>query len=122
MKKIAIIGSRDFRSADKVRQLVAVLANNYRNDVWQIVSGGAKGVDTIAVQEAYKWDAPVHIFLPDYRKYAENPKYAPIARNYQIVDYSDEVHAFWNGVSKGTEMVIRYAKEQDKPCYVYYED
>jgi len=53
------------------------------------------------------------VFLPEYDRYG---KAAPIVRNKAIVDYSDKVIVFWDGSSKGTLSVIKYAEKIGKPC------
>ena len=53
------------------------------------------------------------MFLPEYDRYG---KAAPIVRNKAIVDYSDKVIVFWDGSSKGTLSVIKYAEKIGKPC------
>jgi len=80
------------------------------------VSGGARGVDTLAEKYADKNDIPKLIFLPDYAKYG---KIAPLIRNKKIVDNSDIIIAFWDGVSRGTKFTIDYAKAQGKKVIVY---
>ncbi|MBE6548001.1 MAG: DUF2493 domain-containing protein, partial [Ruminococcaceae bacterium] len=84
-------------------------------DVTEIVSGGAKGIDTDAETFAKENNIKTTVFLPDYSRYGRG---APILRNYQIVDYADEVLAFWDGKSKGTKSVIDYCKKQDKKVTV----
>ena len=43
---------------------------------------------------------------------------APIVRNKQIVEYADEVIAFWDRRSKGTLSVIQYCKKTNTPCVI----
>ena len=102
--KIAIVGSRNIH-IDNIEE--------YLSECDEIVSGGAKGVDTCAAEYAKKNNIKLTEFLPDYNRYA---KAAPIVRNKQIVDYADKVIAFWDGKSKGTLSVIRYAEKIGKPC------
>ncbi len=101
--KIAIIGSRDLRVYD--------LENYLPDGVDEIVSGDAKGIDTDAEAYANANGIKMTVFLPDYQRYGRG---APIVRNKQIVDFADEVLAFWNGKSRGTLSVIEYCKKQGK--------
>lgn len=80
-----------------------------------IVSGGAKGVDTLAREFAKKKDLKLIEFFPNYAKYG---KLAPLERNKQIVDECDSVLAFWNGSSSGTKFSIDYARKLSKPCKI----
>ena len=104
--KLAIIGSRN---------LVLEDISPYTAGCDEIVSGGAKGVDTCAAEYAHKNGIKITVFLPNYEKYG---RAAPIRRNEQIVDYADKVIAFWDGRSKGTLSVIKYAEKIGKECQV----
>ena len=105
--KIAIIGSRDLRVCD--------LENYLPDGVDEIVSGGAKGIDSDAEAYANANGIKITVFLPDYSIYKRG---APIVRNKQIADYADEVIAFWNGRSKGTKSVIDYCEKISKKVTV----
>lgn len=105
--KIAIIGSRGIKDLSLSKYLNSKLT--------EIVSGGAKGVDSIAKKYALENNIKLVEFLPEYEKYG---KYAPIKRNENIVDYSDEILAFWDGTSRGTKYVIDYAKKIGKPILI----
>jgi len=75
------------------------------------LSGGAKGIDTLAEQYANKKKISKLIFLPDYERYG---RIVPLIRNKQIVDSADIIIAFWNGTSRGTKFTIDYAKKCGK--------
>ena len=102
--KIAIIGSRSITDAD---------IGKYVSAGDEIVSGGAAGIDTLAAEYAKRNGLKLTVFLPEYEKYG---RAAPIVRNKQIVDYADKVVAFWDGSSRGTLSVIKYAEKVGKPC------
>ena len=102
--KIAVIGSRSINRID---------LKPYISTCDEIVSGGAKGIDSCASEYAHKSNIKLTEFLPEYSRYG---KAAPIIRNKKIVDYSDEIIAFWDGKSKGTLSVIKYAEKSGKPC------
>ncbi len=104
--KIAIVGSRNVTVDDIGR---------YISDVEEIVSGGAAGVDCCAAKYAKENGVKITVFPPQYERYG---RVAPIIRNKEIVDYSDKIIAFWNGSSKGTLSVIKYAKKTGKPCEI----
>lgn len=89
------------------------------NDIYpsEIVSGGAKGVDSFAEAWAKLHLIPVKIFKPDWSA----GKKAGALRNRQIVDYCDELIAFWDGQSKGTKISIEMAKTANKLRMVYIQ-
>ena len=101
--KVAVVGSRE---VDRI-----TMGFYMPDDVTEIVSGGAKGVDTIAKNYALSHNLKYTEFLPDYKAYG---RAAPLRRNDEIIEYADEVLAFWNGKSKGTKYVIENAKKQGK--------
>lgn len=105
--KIAIIGSRNIFIDD--------LGKYLPENVTEIVSGGAKGVDKCARKYAENHNIKITEFLPEYSKYG---KAAPLKRNIQIIEYADEVLAFWNGKSKGTKHVIDSCEKLGKKVTV----
>lgn len=109
--KIAIIGSRKLE--------VKNLRDYLPAGVTEIVSGGARGIDTCAADYARSNSLKLSEFLPEYDKYGRG---APIVRNKTIVEYADEVLAFWDGKSKGTLSVIKYCENLGKKCTVVKMD
>ena len=101
--KLAIIGSRNITNVDIEQYLP--------QGVTEIISGGAKGVDTLAKQYAKEHNINYNEFLPDYSKFK---KYAPLKRNEEIASYSDAALIFWNGTSKGTKHAIDCFKKLNK--------
>lgn len=105
--KLAIIGSRGLHIED--------LEKYIPEGVDEIVSGGAKGVDTDAEEYARENGIKMTVFLPQYHRFKGG---ATHIRNKQIVDYADEVLAFWDGCSRGTAEVIDYCHEKHKKITV----
>ena len=76
--KVAVIGSRSLTVDHLEKYLPA--------GVTEIVSGGARGVDTSAREYAQAHGLLCVEFLPDYEKYGRT---APLRRNLQIIEYAD---------------------------------
>lgn len=106
--KVAIIGSRGLTVKD--------LGTYLPEGTTEIVSGGAKGVDSSAREYALKHGIKFTEFLPEYDKYGRS---APLKRNINIIEYSDIVLAFWDGKSRGTKFVIDNCKKLGVPVKVY---
>ena len=104
--KIAVVGSRGITISD---------IGKYIGKADEVVSGGAVGVDSCAAEYAREKGIRLAVFLPQYDQYG---RAAPIVRNKQIVDYADKVIAFWDGSSKGTLSVIKYAQSINKECEI----
>ena len=104
--KIAVVGSRN---------ITVTNIGKYISNCEEVVSGGAIGVDSCAAEYARENSIKITVFLPQYERYG---RAAPIIRNKEIVDYSDKIIAFWDGHSKGTLSVIKYAQKTNKPCEI----
>lgn len=79
------------------------LSDYLPEDTDEIVSGGARGIDSCAKKYALLNGIKYKEFLPDYDKYGRS---APLKRNLEIIEYADTVIAFWDGKSRGTKFVI----------------
>lgn len=115
--KVAIIGSRSFNNQDLMFNTLDRLRRDQEElqNLEAIISGGAKGADSLAKQYASSNKIPLKEFLPEYKKYGKN---APLKRNLDIILYSDVVLAFWNGKSRGTLHAINTAKNSGKKTIV----
>jgi len=107
--KLAIIGSRTCPPIE-IEALLKYIPDT-------IVSGGARGADTLARGLAQKHNLQLLEFLPEYDKYP--PKIAPLKRNEQIVDACDCLLALWDGTSRGTKFTIDLAVKKGKPVKIY---
>ena len=105
--KLAIIGSRNCPQINIEEHLKFIPAT--------IVSGGAKGADTYAMDFARRHGLKLIVFFPDYKKY---DKQAPLIRNKLIVEECDCLLAFWDGQSRGTKFTLDYAIEKGKPIKI----
>lgn len=105
--KIAIIGSRNL--------FVENLGEYIPAGVTEIVSGGAKVIDACAKQYAELNKIKITEIIPAYSRFGRN---APLIRNLEIIDYADEIIAFWDGKSRGTRFVIENAKRKRKKITV----
>ena len=106
--KVAVIGSRGLR--------VEHLEDYLPEGVTEIVSGGARGVDTCARNYALRHGLKLTEFLPEYDKYGRG---APLRRNIAIIEYADLVLAFWDGKSRGPKFVIDTCKKRNIPVVVH---
>lgn len=116
--KIAIVGSRKYPHEDFVREFVGRLIQAQPAGL-TLVTGGAKGVDSWAQEEAFMFEVPVQTFLPDWDTHG---KAAGVLRNTTIVAHSERVVAFWDGESRGTLDTIRKAVLQKKHVQVIGPD
>lgn len=84
-----------------------------------IISGGAKGADSLAKRYAIEHSIPIREHLPNWELHGKSAGYI---RNKQIVDDCDFLVAFWNKKSKGTANSITLAEEAGKLVYKYWPE
>lgn len=108
--KIMIAGSRSILHFD--------LEKYIPEDTELIISGGAKGVDTLAEQYADRRGISKLILRPDYRRYG---RAAPLIRNRKMVDLADRIIIIWDGSSRGTRHTIEYAESISKSITLIIE-
>jgi hypothetical protein len=103
--KVAVIGSRTFNDYELVKETLTKL------DITLLISGGAKGADSLGERYANENNITTLIFKPDWERHGRG---AGMIRNTDIVKNSDIVVAFWDGSSKGTLDSIRKVENLNK--------
>ena len=121
--KIIIAGSRTITDYD---QLIHALMGAIKAGViapstsFEIISGGAKGVDMLARRYATESGYVLTEMKPQYNGAdGRNNRAAPIRRNIDIANYGDVLIAVWDGTSPGTKHIISYMRQIGKPVYVH---
>ena len=109
-RKVAIVGSRNI--SDTQTKKIEEYLDSIKDSISLVISGGAKGVDTIAKDFADTNSIPIVVIKPKYHLFSDNEKKrAPLERNKEISDQCDTLYAFWDGVSTGTKNIIDYSLE-----------
>ncbi len=104
MYKVVVAGSRQFNDYALLEEKLDKILS-LKQDV-QIVSGKARGADTLAIKYAKEKGLSLKKFPADWG----NEGYlAGFKRNVQMAQYADAVVAFWDGKSTGTQHMIRMA-------------
>lgn len=111
--KLAVVGSRTFNNYELLKTKLDSIHMNNKIDM--IISGGAKGADSMAEKWSKENNIPTNIFIPEWNKYGRRAGYI---RNVDIVRNADEVIAFWDGLSKGTKHSINLATDNGKTLHV----
>ena len=114
MSKLAIVGGRDFTDYEKFKVLVKEHIATI-GPVECIISGGAKGVDTLAERYAKRHHIPMIVLNPEWDKYG---KMAGLLRNTDIVKQSTHILALPTAQSRGTWDTIRKARKTKKPLKI----
>lgn len=115
MIHVAIIGSRTYPNEALIRRLVRGLPND-----WTVISGGARGPDTWAINEAKALGMAYEVYLADWK--GPLGKGAGFARNTTIAQAADIVVAFMETATNGTMDTIRKATQLGKIVYVINDE
>lgn len=112
--RLAIVGGRDFQNYELMKAKLAELRKS--TNIIQVVSGGARGADSLGERWADENGIPKRIFPAQWDKYGKS---AGFRRNKDIVANCDVVAAFWDGESRGTAHTISLARETGKTLHVF---
>ena len=112
--KVAIVGSRELGSVD-FYGVMDRLVEKMVTKPTEVISGGAKGYDTMAASSAKEREIKLNEMLPEYAKYG---RAATFIRNRNIVDSADIGVAFRDYKSKGTKYTIDYARNNEKTLII----
>jgi hypothetical protein len=107
MAKVIIAGSRDFNDYERLKEACDSILSNITEI--EIVSGTAKGADQLGERYAKERGYTIHKFPADWDKYGRSAGYK---RNAQMAEFGTHLIAFWDGISKGTQMMIDLSKQK----------
>lgn len=107
--RVIVAGSRSFDDYGLLADTLDHLLQNKGRDVI-IVSGAARGADTLGEIYAAERGFQIARFPADWDRYEKSAGYR---RNVQMAENADALVAFWDGVSPGTQHMIRIAKEKN---------
>lgn len=114
--KIVIAGSRNFTNYDLLKKKMNSFLSE-KKDFFDIViiSGTAKGADTLGEQYADEHGYKIVRFPADWNRFGNA---AGRVRNEEMGEIADAVVAFWDGKSPGTHNMISIAKKKKLPLRV----
>lgn len=109
--KVIVAGCRDFddygllcESCDRL------LAQKHQTHDIVIVSGTARGADTLGERYAQERGYAVEQYPADWQR---EGKAAGFIRNAQMASVADALIAFWDGQSRGTAHMIELARKHE---------
>jgi len=103
--KVIIAGGRDFNNYALLRQVIfeLIYSKLYAGYGISIVSGMARGADSLAVEFATCHNIQLYQFPADWNTHG---KAAGYIRNREMAQFADVLVAFWDGQSRGTRNMI----------------
>lgn len=106
--RVIVAGSRDFDNYNMLEEKLDFLLQNQKDIV--IISGNAKGADTLGEQYAFNRGYEVIIHEAQWDKYK---KAAGYIRNEQMAKVADACVVFWDGKSRGSKHMIDLAHKHN---------
>lgn len=111
--KVAIVGSRHYRNYKQFKKKLVP----FKDVITHVVSGGAKGTDTMAERWAHENGKRLTVHSARWGKYG---KAAGPIRNTKIVRDVQMVIAFLAPSSKGTRDTIQKAQAANLPVHIMH--
>ncbi len=109
--KVIVAGSREFTDY----QVVCRVLHAHRQQITQIITGGARGADRLGYRWAWKHAIRHHLFRADWERFGKS---AGMRRNHQMAQAGDVLIAFWDGKSPGTAHMVQCMRQLGKPVVV----
>lgn len=104
---VAVIGSRSLTNYSIVKNEL----DKFKDKIFAIVSGNARGADTLGAKWADENNKRKIIYKAEWDKYGKSSGYR---RNPYIIKTAHIVIAFWDEKSSGTAGAIEYAENIGK--------
>lgn len=109
--KVIIAGSRGFSNYKLLReQCNKFLREKRKTSNIIVVSGHARGADTLGEKYAQDEEFALEIYPAQWKKFGKRAGYR---RNEQMAEVADALIAFWDGSSKGTKHMIDIMNEKN---------
>ena len=115
--RVIIAGSRSFNDYTTLQTTCDnILSRKSMTHNIVIVSGTAKGADTLGEKYARERGYAVERFPADWQQYG---KVAGPIRNRQMANNADALIAFWDGRSVGTNNMVMEAQKKGMAVRIY---
>ena len=121
--RVIIAGSRDCNDYELLKQsaIEIITKKTMLPDLTRIISGGARGADTLGERFANEMGLEISRFIPDWDGLGKRAGYV---RNAEMAKFAVEddndgmLIAFWDGQSRGTKHMIDLAKRYGLEVHV----
>ena len=114
-----VAGGREFENyalmSEKLNDLF-IHSSEFNGSVIKIISGMAKGADTLAIRYADEHKLTKVLFPANWKSY---PRIAGFLRNEDMLSIATHLIAFWDGKSSGTKDMIDIAQEKGIPVWIF---
>lgn len=108
--KVIIAGSRDIN--DYLLVAKTIESSGWKDQITEVVSGCATGVDTLGEQWARANNIPIKEMPANWSLHGNS---AGPRRNRSMAEYADAAIVIWDGKSRGTRNMIENMIRRKKP-------
>lgn len=113
--QVIIAGGRNFNDYELLSKVCLRLLSNIPKIEISIISGSAKGADSLAIKFAKEHGINFIEFPANWDAYG---KRAGFLRNREMEQNATHLIAFWDGLSKGTANMIDLMKKANKTVHI----
>ena len=108
--KLIIAGGRDFNDYQLLQLETQrfLVEQGFNPSQLIIVSGNAKGADSLGEEFAEKYNFPIATYPADWNK---NGKAAGPIRNEEMANFATHAIIFWDSISRGSKNMIETARK-----------
>lgn len=118
IKRVAVAGCRQYENYEEAKEYIDFCISEIRKKYTLVlVSGGCRGADALGERYAAENGLKTEKYPADWEKYG---RAAGPMRNKKIAEISDYIICFWDGQSKGTKSLLRFAEKAGKPVKIKY--
>jgi hypothetical protein len=117
--KTVIAGSRDLNISVEMLDFIVEMSGF---KISEVVCGGARCIDLVGKNWAESRDIPVKMFEVTQHDWNTLGKKAGPLRNQKMAEYAEALLAIWDGKSKGTGSMIKYAEQNNLVIFILRTD
>ena len=111
--RVIVAGGRDFNDYELLKRTCDhILTHKKETHQITIVSGGARGADTLAIQYARDLSNDFNLVIVN-ANWEIHGKSAGFIRNTEMAEFAHALIAFWDSDSKGTKHMIDTSKSKN---------
>lgn len=116
--KVIVAGGRDYADYEVMSRTLDAVFAAWPEEII-IVSGRAKGADTLGERYAAEHGLATSLHPADWKRHGRKAGYR---RNEEMGKLADRLVAFWDGQSKGTKHMIDHMRSLGKDALVFGYD
>lgn len=118
IKRIVVAGSRDYNNYQEAKNYIDLCISRIKKEYTLVfVSGACRGADALGERYAEENGYKIEKYIADWSEFGKS---AGPNRNKEMAKVADYVICFWDGKSKGTQSMIKFTLQFDKPIRIKY--